>query len=116
MNIRVANIAEWYERRKGLGAEFLTEPKVHEVETRVSTCAIPTATSSRSARRKHSGELRDRTSGGRSLSSLRLELPWPNGVVVRLGPNTRVTTPVNEFIARPLAIYAGGGEPAIAKP
>jgi len=34
MNIRVANIAECYERWKGLGAEFLTEPKVHEAETR----------------------------------------------------------------------------------
>ena len=34
MNIRVANIAECYERWKGLGAEFLTEPKVHESETR----------------------------------------------------------------------------------
>ncbi|MBV8750927.1 MAG: VOC family protein [Candidatus Eremiobacteraeota bacterium] len=34
MNIRVANIAECYERWKGLGAEFLTEPKVHEFETR----------------------------------------------------------------------------------
>ncbi len=34
MNIRVANIAECYERWKDLGAEFLTEPKVHEAETR----------------------------------------------------------------------------------
>jgi catechol 2,3-dioxygenase-like lactoylglutathione lyase family enzyme len=34
MNIRVANIAECYERWKGLGAEFLTEPKGHEAETR----------------------------------------------------------------------------------
>ena len=34
MNIRVANIAECYERWKCLGAEFLTQPKVHEVETR----------------------------------------------------------------------------------
>jgi catechol 2,3-dioxygenase-like lactoylglutathione lyase family enzyme len=34
MNIRVANIAECYDRWKGLGAEFLTEPKVHEAETR----------------------------------------------------------------------------------
>ena len=34
MNIRVANIAECYESWKGLGAEFLTEPKVHEAETR----------------------------------------------------------------------------------
>jgi catechol 2,3-dioxygenase-like lactoylglutathione lyase family enzyme len=34
MNIRVANISECYERWKGLGAEFLTEPKVHEAETR----------------------------------------------------------------------------------
>jgi catechol 2,3-dioxygenase-like lactoylglutathione lyase family enzyme len=34
MNIRVANIAESYERWKGLGAEFLTEPKVHQSETR----------------------------------------------------------------------------------
>ncbi len=34
MNIRVANIAECYERWKGLGAQFLTEPKVHEAETR----------------------------------------------------------------------------------
>ena len=34
MNIRVANIAECYERWKGLGAEFLTEPKAHEAETR----------------------------------------------------------------------------------
>jgi catechol 2,3-dioxygenase-like lactoylglutathione lyase family enzyme len=34
MNIRVANIAECYERWKGRGAEFLTEPKVHEAETR----------------------------------------------------------------------------------
>jgi catechol 2,3-dioxygenase-like lactoylglutathione lyase family enzyme len=34
MNIRVATIAECYERWKGLGAEFLTEPKVHEAETR----------------------------------------------------------------------------------
>ena len=34
MNIRVANIAECYGRWKGLGAEFLTEPKVHESETR----------------------------------------------------------------------------------
>jgi catechol 2,3-dioxygenase-like lactoylglutathione lyase family enzyme len=34
MNIRVANILECYERWKGLGAEFLTEPKVHEAETR----------------------------------------------------------------------------------
>ena len=34
MNIRVANIAECYERWKSLGAEFLTEPKVHEAETR----------------------------------------------------------------------------------
>ena len=34
MNIRVANIPECYERWKGLGAEFLTEPKVHESEVR----------------------------------------------------------------------------------
>ena len=34
MNIRVANIAECYDRWKGLGAEFLTKPKVHEAETR----------------------------------------------------------------------------------
>jgi catechol 2,3-dioxygenase-like lactoylglutathione lyase family enzyme len=34
MNLRVANIAECYERWKSLGAEFLTEPKVHEAETR----------------------------------------------------------------------------------
>jgi catechol 2,3-dioxygenase-like lactoylglutathione lyase family enzyme len=34
MNIRVANIAECYKRWKGLGAEFLTEPKIHEAETR----------------------------------------------------------------------------------
>lgn len=34
LNLRVANIAECYERWKGLGAKFLTEPKVHEAETR----------------------------------------------------------------------------------
>ena len=34
MNIRVANIAECYDRWKSLGAEFLTEPKVHAAETR----------------------------------------------------------------------------------
>ena len=34
MNIRVADIAECYQNWKGLGAEFLTEPKVHEAETR----------------------------------------------------------------------------------
>ncbi len=34
LNLRVANIAECYDRWKGLGAEFLTEPKVHEAETR----------------------------------------------------------------------------------
>ena len=34
MNIRVANIAECYERWKGLGAVFSPNPKVHEAETR----------------------------------------------------------------------------------
>jgi len=34
INIRVPNIAECYERWKGLGAEFLTESKGSEVETR----------------------------------------------------------------------------------
>ena len=34
MNIRVANMEECYDRWKALGAEFLTEPKVHEAETR----------------------------------------------------------------------------------
>jgi 2-dehydropantoate 2-reductase len=38
----------------------------------------------------------------------RLELPWLNGAVVRLGRRTSVETPVNGVIARALAIYAGG--------
>ena len=56
MNIRVANIAECYERWKvwvlssSLNRRF-TRPR------RGVTCATPTATSSRSARRKSSGEL-----------------------------------------------------------
>ena len=57
---------ECYERWKGLGAEFspnrrFTRPR------RGATCAIPTATSSRSARRKSSGESRDRADGGHGL-------------------------------------------------
>jgi catechol 2,3-dioxygenase-like lactoylglutathione lyase family enzyme len=34
MNIRVADIAECYRQWKSRGAEFLTEPKIHEFETR----------------------------------------------------------------------------------
>jgi catechol 2,3-dioxygenase-like lactoylglutathione lyase family enzyme len=33
MNIRVANIAQCYERWKGRGAELFTGPKVHEADT-----------------------------------------------------------------------------------
>jgi 2-dehydropantoate 2-reductase len=38
----------------------------------------------------------------------RLELPWLNGAVVRLGRELHVDTPVNGVITRALAIYANG--------
>ncbi len=43
----------------------------------------------------------------------RLELPWLNGAVVRLGRRAQVPTPVNGVIARALAIYAGGAAPTM---
>src|SRR5580693_2978557 len=49
MNIRVADIQACYKVWKSLGAEFITEPRTSTARP-AATSAIPTATSSRSAR------------------------------------------------------------------
>jgi 2-dehydropantoate 2-reductase len=45
----------------------------------------------------------------------RLELPWLNGVVVRLGREHHVDTPVNSVITRALSIYSSGTRTKQAK-